>query len=143
MNESGMKRVHWSFWIISIFMLIWNVLGCINFLVQMNPEMVSSYRETEQAIIQGRPLWATTGFAIAVFGGAIGCILLLLKKTTAFYLFIASLVGVLITTVHTLTLDINFGMGEIIGIIIMPTVVAVFLIWYSQYVKGKGWFSAT
>jgi len=46
----------------------------------MNTEMVSSYRETEQAIIQSRPLWAAIGFAIAVFGGALGGILLLLKK---------------------------------------------------------------
>lgn len=137
------KKAHWSFWVISILLLIWSVLGCINFFVQMNPEMVSSYRDTEQAIIQGRPLMATIGFAIAVFGGALGCILLLLKKTTAFYLFVASLVGVVMTTVHTLKLNINFGTGEIVGIVIMPTVVAIFSIWYSQYVKGKGWLSAT
>jgi len=143
MNDNVVNKVHWSFWLISIFILIWNILGCINFFVQMNPDMVTSYRDSEQAIIQDRPLWATVGFAIAVFGGALGCILLLLKKTTAFYLFIASLVGVGIATVHTLILNINFGMGEIIGIIIMPTVVAVFSIWYSQYVKGKGWLSAT
>jgi hypothetical protein len=61
-------------------MLIWNVLGCVNFFAQMNPDMVASYRESEQAIIQGRPLWATVGFAVAVFGGALGCVLLLFKK---------------------------------------------------------------
>jgi len=109
----------------------------------MNPDMVASYRESEQAVIQGRPLWATVGFAVAVFGGALGCILLLLKKTTAIYLFLASMSGVAIATVHSLTLNINFGVGEIIGIIIMPTIVAVFLIWYFQYVKGKGWLNAT
>ena len=143
MNDNVVNKVHWSFWVISIFMLIWNVMGCVNFFVQMNPDMVSSYRESEQAIIKDRPLWATVGFAIAVFGGALGCILLLLKKATAFYLFIASLVGVVIATVHSLTININFGIGETIGIIIVPTVVAVFLIWYSQYVKGKGWLCAT
>ena len=143
MNDNVVSKVHWSFWVISIFMLIWNVMGCINFFVQMNPDMVSSYRESEQAIIQGRPTWATAGFAVAVFGGALGCILLLLKNTTAFYLFVVSLVGVVIATVHSLTININFGMGENIGIIVMPIVVAVFLIWYSQYVKGKGWLKAT
>ena len=141
MNEQGVKKIHWSFWIITIFMLIWNIMGCVNFFVQMNPEMISSYRENEQAIIQGRPLWATMGFAVAVFGGAIGCVILLLKKSTAVYLFIASLLGVLLATAHTLGVGIEFGPGEIIGIVLMPTIVAVFLIWYSLYAKNKGWVS--
>jgi len=141
MNEQGGNKVHWSFWVVTIFMLIWNIMGCVNFFVQMNPEMISSYRENEQAIIQGRPLWATTGFAVAVFGGAIGCVILLLKKSTATYLFIASLLGVLVATVHSLGVGIEFGAGEIIGIILMPAIVAVFLIWYSLYAKNKGWVS--
>ena len=143
MNVDVVRKAHWSFWLICILTLIWNVLGCINFFVQMDPDMVASYRVTEQAIIQGRPLWATVGFAIAVYGGALGCILLLLKNTAAFYLFVASLVGVAIAIIHSLMLNINFGPGEIIGIVIMPTLVAVFLIWYSQYVRGKGWLSVT
>jgi hypothetical protein len=55
-NDKAINKVHWSFWVISIFMLIWNDLGCINFFVQMNPEMVASFRESEQAVISNRPL---------------------------------------------------------------------------------------
>jgi len=139
MNENTANKVHWSFWLISIFMLIWNVAGCINFFVQMNPDMVSSYRETEQAIIQGRPIWATIGFAVAVFGGAAGCILLLFRSVVAFYLFIASLIGVVITILHSISINITFGIAEIIGIILMPILVAAFLIWYSKYTQNKGW----
>ena len=142
MNDDDTGTVHWSFWAIIIFMLIWNVMGCINFFVQMNPEMVASYRENEQAIITGRPVWATVAFAIAVFGGALGCLLLLVKKSIAFYFFIASLLGVVVTIVHTLSIGIEFGIGEVIGIIIAPLMVAVFLIWYSKYVQNKGWISA-
>lgn len=142
MNDDDTGTVHWSFWAIIIFMLIWNVMGCINFFVQMNPEMVASYRENEQAIITGRPVWATVAFAIAVFGGALGCLLLLVKKSIAFYFFIASLLGVVVTILHTLSIGIEFGIGEVIGIIIAPLMVAVFLIWYSKYVQNKGWISA-
>lgn len=141
MNEKNVSGIHWSFWVIGTIMLIWNVMGCINFIVQMNPEMVSSYREAEQVIIQGRPIWATIGFAIAVFGGALGCLLLLLKKSAAFYLFIASLLGVLVTMIHTLSIGSTFDVGEIIGIILMPLVVAVFLIWYSKYAENKSWIN--
>jgi len=141
MNDKDAGGVHWSFWVISTLMLIWNVMGCINYFVQMNPEMVSSYRETEQAIISARPLWATVAFAVAVFGGALGCILLMLKKSISYYLFIASFLGVVVTMTHTISADINFGIGEILGIILMPLVVATFLIWYSKYTVNKGWVS--
>ena len=133
------NKAHWSFWIISVLMLIWNLMGCINFFVQMNPDMVASYQETEQAIIQDRPIWATAAFAIAVFGGALGCLLLMLRKSIAFYLFIASLLGVLVTMPHTLGAGIDFGTGELIGIIFMPVAVAVFLVWYLKYTQSKGW----
>jgi len=141
MNDKNAGGIHWSFWVIGTLMLIWNVMGCINFFVQMNPEMVSSYRETEQAIISGRPVWATVSFAVAVFGGALGCVLLILKKSVSFYLFIASLLGVILTMIHTLSAGIGFGIGEILGIILMPLVVAAFLIWYSKYTENKGWIN--
>lgn len=141
MNESP-DKAHWSFWVISSLMLIWNLMGCINFFVQMNPDMTASYRETEQAIILGRPLWATVGFAVAVFGGALGCLLLMLKRSLAFYFFIASLLGVIFTMIHTINVDISFSAGELFGIVVMPLAVAVFLIWYSKYVASKGWVKA-
>ena len=141
MKDKNENNVHWSFWVFGTFMLIWNVMGCINFFVQMNPDMISSYKETEQAIIQGRPTWATVAFAIAVFGGALGCLLLMLKKSVAFYVFIASLLGVVVTMIHTLGAGIDFSTGELVGIIFMPVVVSVFLIWYSKYTENKGWIN--
>lgn len=141
MNDKITDGIHWSFWVISTLMLIWNVMGCVNYFIQMNPEMVSSYRETEQAIISSRPSWATVGFPVAVFGGVLGCILLMLKKSISFYLFIASLLGVVVTMIHTLGAGIDFGIGEISGIIIMPLVVSAFLIWYSKYAEKKGWIN--
>jgi len=73
-------KPHWSFWVICIVALIWNVMGSINFIMQTNPEMLANYPETAQSLIASRPLWATIAFAIAVFGGALAEILLLLKK---------------------------------------------------------------
>lgn len=134
-------KVHWSFWVISIFMLVWNFMGCANFIMQMDPEVISAYREAEQAIIQDRPLWATLGFAISVFGGALGCVLLLLKRHVAFYVFVISLVGTVAAVAHSLLIGINYGVGEIIGIIVMPVAIAIFLVWYSMFAKYRGWVS--
>ena len=133
------SKVHWSFWLIGAITLLWNILGSVNFLMQMNPEMIAAYRESERAIIEGRPIWATLGFGLAVFGGSLGCLLLLLRRSAALYLFLASLVGVIVATFHTLSIGIDFSIGEYIGIIFMPFVVAVFLIWYSIYITNKSW----
>ncbi len=141
MNEDNVLGVHWSFWTIGAVALLWNVMGAANFFAQMNPDVLAAYRESERAIVEGRPAWATGAFAIAVFGGALGCLLLLLRKSVAYYLFIASLLGVIVTTAHTLGVDVDFGLGEILGIILMPLVVAAFLIWYSKLAQSRGWIS--
>ena len=141
MKDETAAGIHWSFWVIGFVALVWNVMGVINFFMQMNPDMLAAYRESERTIIEGRPAWVTGAFAIAVFGGAAGCLLLLLRKSVAYYYFVASLPGVMLTMTHTLGVGIDFGPGEILGIILMPLVVAVFLIWCSRLVMRKGWIS--
>ncbi len=144
MNDETVGGVHWSFWTIGVVALVWNVMGVINFIVQMSPEAIAEYPESHRAIIDGRPLWATGGFAIAVFGGALGCLLLLIRKSAAFYLFIASLLGVIVTMIHTVAVassTIDFSPFEIGMMILMPLVVAAVLIWYSKQAENKGWIS--
>ena len=136
--------VHWSFWVIGGVTLIWNVMGCANFIAQTNPEVLASFSETARALVVGRPAWATAAFAISQFGGALGCLLLLLRKSAASYLFIASLIGVIVTVTHTLRLagsTIELGAAEITGYILMPLIVAAFLVWYSKLAERKSWIS--
>jgi len=143
MNDETVGGVHWSFWAIGTVALIWNVMGVINYFVQMNADMVASMPETHRAIIEVRPAWATGAFAIAVFGGALGCLLLLLRKSAAYYLFIASLLGVIVAMTPHLDMigsTINDPF-EIVMMILMPLVVAAFLIWYSKQAQSKGWIS--
>ncbi len=110
----------------------------------MNPDMLDAYRESERMIVEGRPIWATGAFAIAGFGGALGCLFLLLRKSAAYYLFIGSLIGVIVQLIHTLGVassTIDFSPFDILMMILMPLVVAAFLIWYSKWSESKGWIS--
>jgi len=144
MNNKNVTGAHWSLWVIGVVTLIWNVMGVINFFMQMNTDALAAMPETHRAIIDTRPTWATGGFAIAVFAGALGCLLLLLRKSAAYYLFIASLFGVIVTMIHTLGIAgsaIDFSPFEIIMMILMPVVVAVFLIWYTKWTENKGWIN--
>ena len=55
MNDEIVASVHWSFWVIGAFALIWNVLGSMNYLGQLNADLVATLPETHRAIIEGRP----------------------------------------------------------------------------------------
>lgn len=123
-------------------MLLWNLGGCMNFFMQMSPESVAKYPESHRAIIEGQPFWATAGFGVAVFGGELGCMLLLIKSKWGIYLFIASFAGVIVTMIHTLDVartKFDFSVFEVILMIVMPLFVAAFLILYSKLVESKGW----
>lgn len=142
MNDKAVSRIHWSFWLIAVAALVWNIMGAMNYVMQMNPDALIEYPETHRTIIDGRPAWATAGFAIAVFGGALGCLLLLFRKSAALYLFIASLLGVLLTMIHTLRVVASnggFSPFEITMMVVMPPMVAAFLVWYARWAGGKGW----
>ena len=144
MNDESVAGVHWSFWAIGAIALIWNVLGGVNFFMQMDADVVAAMPETHRAIITGRPVWATGGFAVIVFGGALGCLLMLLRKSAATYVFVVSLIGGIVTMIHTINIassPIKFSLSEIVVMILMPLVVAVFLIWYSKQSESKGWIS--
>ena len=80
MNNENVGGVHWSFWAIGAVALIFSGLGCMNFLSQMNAETVAAMPESYRAIVEARPAWATGAFAIAVFGGALGGLLLLVRS---------------------------------------------------------------
>lgn len=142
MDNKNENAIHWSFWVIGGAALIWNVLGSVNYIMQTNPDLVAQFPETHQAIINGRPAWATSGFAIGVFGGALASLLLLLRRSAAGYLFIASLLGVIAATVHTVQVaasGVQFNNFEFVMMVPMPVVVAGLLVWYSRWAGQKGW----
>ena len=144
MNDESATGVHWSFWVISALALIWNVLGGVNFFIQMDIDIVSTMPETHRAIVIGRPIWATGGFAVIVFGGALGCLLLLLRKSVASSVFIVSLLGGIVTIIHTINIassTIRFSPSEIFVMILMPLVVAAFLVWYAKSAEKKNWIN--
>jgi len=131
-------KIHWSFWVICVSALVWNIMGSINFIMQMNPEMVAKFPEEAQSLIASRPLWATIAFAIAVYGGVLAEVLLLLKKETAYYIFIISFLSVIITNIHTFQVSssIDIWVGSL-----MSFIIAAFLIWYTKFVQRKGWIN--
>ena len=137
MTERAAVDVHWSFWVIGAAGLSFNLLGCANYISQMNAEAVASMPDIYRAIVESRPAWGTGAFVIAVFGGALGCLLLLLKRSVAVYVLIASLIGAVVAQIPNLGVA-DFPAEAWIGSL-SQLVVGAFLIWYSRWTKGRGW----
>lgn len=141
MDGDNYTGVPGSFWVIGAVTLIWNLAGAVNFVAQSDPEILAAYRESERLLVASRPGWATVAFALAVFVGTLGSVALLLRKSVAVPLFVVSFAGVAGTTIYSLFSGIDFSAGEVMGIVLMPLVVAGFLIWYSGFVARQGWLN--
>lgn len=67
---------------VAIVALLWNLLGCAALLtdVTLTPEDVVKMSPAQQALYESRPAWAVAATAVAVLGGALGRLGLLLCK---------------------------------------------------------------
>ena len=139
MNEKTVASIHWSFWVIGLVGLIFNLMGCMNYISQMNAENVASMPEVYRTVVELRPAWGTGAFAIAVFGGSLGCILLLLRKSVAFYALIVALAGAIAAQIPFLGLA-DLPIAAWVGWL-SQVLVSAFLIWYSRVATSRGWTS--
>ena len=124
-------------WVIVLLRLLWNALGCFNFIMQSILGAVADLPLAYKLVIASRPGWVTVAFFIAVFGGALGCVLMLLRRATARPALFLSLIGVLLTTGYALWLGAAATGG--LPVVIssgMSVAVAGGLVWYTHCKLG-------
>ena len=82
MNEQSTSKAPTWFWVVGALAFVWNLMGVSKYIsdVTMSPEALAAFPADQQELMQNVPAWATGAFAIAVFAGALGCLLLLLRK---------------------------------------------------------------
>jgi hypothetical protein len=134
-----------SFWVIAVLAFVWNLIGVMAYIMQVNmtPEVIALLPEAEQALYANVPAWATGAFAIAVFGGLLGSLLLLFRKRLAISVFILSLIGVIVQMAYNIFLSKSievYGPGGMI-MPVMVIVIAVALVWYARKASSRNWLS--
>ncbi len=134
-----------AFWVIGVIALIWNGLGVMAYLAQayITEDALALLPEAERALYDDIPAWATAAFAIAVFGGALASLVLLMRKKLATTLFMLSFVGIIVQMVYNLmmskALEVYGPGGAVMPILVI--LIGAFLIWYSKKCTAKGWLS--
>ncbi len=133
----------WHLWLIGIIGCLWSLIGVLSFmLTQMRVEAVMSrFPPQQREYFESFPLWAVVFWAIGVFSGVIGCLLLLFKNRLAFPVLLASVIGAIVSNLGGLFL---LGGTEAMGatsdlvLTVFPIIVAAFLAYYARAMSKKG-----
>jgi hypothetical protein len=146
MATTAHGRMPAHLWIVGILAMLWNAFGCYDFLMTnlKNQAYLAQFTAEQIAYFNSLPPWLNLFWALGVWGGLIGAILLLMRSRHAVLAFGLSLIGAVV------------GMGYQMFMIQMPEsmktgamaflpwliiIVAIFQLWYSWTIEKKGLLS--
>jgi len=143
MEKVNIKIPVW-FWIVSGFFLLWNIMGVLSFFAHtfMPAEEIAKLPANEQALYGEYPMWTTIVFAIAVFGGLIGAVGLIMKKKWSKLSFIISFAAIVPQMTHNMffTKSIEvYGLGQAATMPALVVVLGAVLIWFAYFCTKKAW----
>lgn len=140
MNASPSAHPPAWFWAAAGLGLAWNLFGVYQFLSTaggtVDTLMASGLTQPQATLYAALPWWMNAVFAIGVFGGTLGTVLLLLRKSITVPVFVVSLVAYIILYIGDITLGVFAAFGTP-QVIILTTVVAIAaaLLWLAVHCK--------
>lgn len=141
-SSSGPPR---SFYVISGLALAWNLLGVALYVMQvtMTEEALAALEPAQRALMEATPSWLIGVYALAVNTGALGSLLLILRKTWAVPVLVLSLLCIVVQMGYSLTMTqaIEVYGGAVVAQSAFITAVGIYLVWYSRRAKDNGWLS--
>lgn len=132
----------WHLWLVGVVALLWSGIGALDYyMTQTKNQSYMSHFTTEQLeFFYGFPTWLVAFWAIAVWGGVVGAVLLLLRKRVAVWVFLASFISMIITAIHNYGLSNGMEvMGDAfsIGFTIVIFVLASLFFVYSRAMRNR------
>ncbi len=114
LQESDARKTPWHLWVIGGIALLWNAMGGLDYVMTQtgNEAYLSGFTAEQLAYFQSFPTWVVSAWAIAVWGGVLGALLLLIRRRLAVPVFLVSIIALAITTFHNYIL--SNGM-EVVG----------------------------
>ncbi len=128
MDQSPVRTVPAWFWVAAALGLAWNVFGIVRFMATVGATqealVVDGMTVVQAAFYVTLPLWLHVLFAIGVFGGALGCVLLLLRMRWSVAVFVVSLVAYIGLFLGDAVLGVFAALG-MPHVIVLTVVVAI------------------
>ena len=143
MGNEKIKIPIW-FWVAAIFFLLWNLMGVLSFFAHtfISEEALTKLPDNERDLYGDYPIWTTIVFAIAVFSGLLGSLVLLFKKKWSKIAFVISFCAIIPQMIHNVFFTKSMYVYGILQTVTMPILVVtfgVFLIWFSNFAIKQNW----
>jgi hypothetical protein len=140
-TAEGQTPIH--LWIVGILALLWNGIGCLDYTMTnlKNAAWLAQMTPDQMAYMDSLPGWLTGFWAIGVWGGLAGAILLLMRSRYAVWALALSCIGAVIGLGYQVTMANMPASMKAGPMAIMPYVIiliTIFLLWYSWSMEKKG-----
>ena len=101
------SKAPWHLWAVGIVALLWNCIGAFDYTMteSRNAAYLAPFNAEQLAYFTGLPTWVVATWALGVWGGVLGSLLLLLRQRGAVAAFAVSQVGMAVTFVHNYALS--------------------------------------
>lgn len=148
MNETIRTAAPVHLWIVGIVALLWNGFGAYDYFMTrtqgaayIESMMHTADAEPIMAYINAFPVWASAGWGLGVWGGLLGSILLLTRKSLAAPVFALSLIGAIVGIGYQLAnpsgiAELSMGINSVMPYVIIA--IALGLFFYARAMKAKG-----
>ncbi len=136
-------RAPWHLRVVGIAALLWNAVGALDYVMTQtrNAQYMSAFTPEQLAFFYGLPAWTVAAWAIGVWGAVLGSLLLLFRKGIAVWFFLASLIGVALTTLQNYVLsnglEVMGGPGSVLFTAVI-FLVAIGLYLYARAMRKRG-----
>lgn len=118
-----------------VIALLWNLLGVAAIVADILGAMAAG----KEAAASARPLWSVVASLVAVVGGTLGCLALLLRRRFATWLLVASLAGVILQDAGLVIAARGAANPAAIVLQGLVFAVAVALVWLVRRAVRAGW----
>ena len=124
--------------------LLWNLIGVAMFAMQytLSPDALAALPPEQQSLYAALPGWTWVAYGVAVFAGALGSLMLVLRRRAATWLLLLSLVAVVVQFLYQAVASeavALLGLGEALGLPAFILVVAALLYWFARRSAARGW----
>jgi hypothetical protein len=143
MATTAQNRAPAHLWIVGILALVWNCFGCLDYTLTnlKNQAWLAQMSADQLAYMDGLPAWVTGAWALGVWGGLVGSILLLMRSRHAVLAFAISCFGAVVGLGYQMfatqmPASMKEGMMGMIPWVIIA--ITIFLLWYAWSMEKKG-----
>jgi hypothetical protein len=143
-TETPRASAPWHYWLVTVVAIVWNAFGAYDYFMSKTGGDAymkkAGMSDGQIAHMHAYPIWMTADWAIGVWGGLLGALLLLARTRYAFHVFVASLAAFVVMLVYTYGLTdgakVMGQQGMIFNLVILAG--CLFFVWYSRLMTKRG-----